>query len=319
MFKSVNNSRDDNSICDSVDIRAVLDKNPSQKDYLACFESEFSQIKDKLNKIEVVMNTKIDQIHSNLTDFNRNFSYYLSGLQLYSQQVEFPEQPNSATLELIASGNLDISKHDHIADQQHTQNPQVSQDELLSEQVSYGEYTVNENEPFDGTILGGKSEYNDIDELDEYTMINPQQNSVSAQKRANATPSFSAQKRSGQHSTSSSKLPNSHPYLNKPNSVSRTKRKQVINIKRYIDILPSKYRSQPHRTIIESILKELSAYPEGKQIHELMRDIGGIVGFGGGLSKSKWTEYLNVLEKSEVLFKIKNKGFVYVFNFDLSV
>ncbi|OLY78078.1 hypothetical protein AYI68_g7883 [Smittium mucronatum] len=321
MFNSIKKNQDNESVCDSIDSRFIdtAGEDHPQKDYLACFETEFIQIKSKLDRIHSVLNGEINQIHNNLIDFNKNFGFYLNGLKLYSQQVEFPEEPNEATMELIARGKLDISNRESgylDYEQRGREHNMLGSDEqqFLESSIADPSLDYEENEGIYSSQVSDPG-YENFGDQDEYTMVEPLRSKPAAQKRSDSTPGPFQRPPAASDTKSRSSI--GGPGRQSGNNSQRSKRKQVLNIKRYTDILPNKYRSQPHRGIVEAILKELSLFPEGKQQHELMRDIGGLV--GGVLSKSKWSEYLTMLEKNEILLKIKNKGFVYMINDQLQI
>ncbi|KAJ1919886.1 DASH complex subunit dam1 [Mycoemilia scoparia] len=84
------------------------------------------------------------------------------------------------------------------------------------------------------------------------------------------------------------------------------KRKQVFNTKRITDVLPTRYRGQPHKGAIELILKELHANQDGMYLHEVMRDVRG------NLTRSKCTEYLNMLTREGHIVRMSKKGHLFL-------
>ncbi|PVU99573.1 hypothetical protein BB559_000589 [Furculomyces boomerangus] len=216
-------------------------------DFVECIIPELLQLKNKLSQMNSML-PQLDKIQTSLSTFNRNFAFYMQGLMLYSQTVEFPEAPNDATMNILMRPKTPPPS-----------SPNIESEQTLEFDSDIGLETtepVYQNEP--------------VQEQKPKTIIKSRSNS----------------------------------------NIGNNRRKTALNVKKYIDVLPSRYRSMPHKSILETILKELNTNPEGIYLHELMRDVGG------GLSKSKWTEYMNVLVKFDVVSKINRKGFLYILNTD---
>ncbi|PVU94191.1 hypothetical protein BB561_002736 [Smittium simulii] len=75
-------------------------------------------------------------------------------------------------------------------------------------------------------------------------------------------------------------------------TLANRRKKHIFNPRKMIDTLPSKYRIQPHKSIIESILKDLFHEPEGFYIHDIMRATGGV------LSKKRYARESSLLNFS---------------------
>ncbi|KAJ1673750.1 hypothetical protein EV182_004629, partial [Spiromyces aspiralis] len=67
---------------------------------------------------------------------------------------------------------------------------------------------------------------------------------------------------------------------------------------------------EPHREVLEAILKELHASHDGMYMHEIMREVQG------GLTRSRCTEYLNMLVREEHVIRMSRKGHLYLLNKD---
>ncbi|KAJ2831103.1 DASH complex subunit dam1 [Coemansia furcata] len=83
------------------------------------------------------------------------------------------------------------------------------------------------------------------------------------------------------------------------------RRKAVFQTRRITDLLPSRFKDQPHKGAIELILKELSMNREGLYAHEILRDVGG------GLTRSRCTDYMNALVQTDAVKRVNKKGHLF--------
>ncbi|KAJ2752650.1 DASH complex subunit dam1 [Coemansia aciculifera] len=83
------------------------------------------------------------------------------------------------------------------------------------------------------------------------------------------------------------------------------RRKVVFQTRRITDLLPSRFKDQPHKGVIEQILKELSMNREGLYAHEILRDVGG------GLTRNKCTDYMNALVQTDAVKRVNKKGHLF--------
>ncbi|KAJ2078395.1 DASH complex subunit dam1 [Coemansia sp. RSA 988] len=83
------------------------------------------------------------------------------------------------------------------------------------------------------------------------------------------------------------------------------RRKPVFQTRRIIDTLPARFKDQPHKNIIEQILKELNLNRDGMYVHEILRDIGN------GMTRSKCIDYMNALVHTESVIRINKKGHLF--------
>ncbi|KAJ2896270.1 DASH complex subunit dam1 [Coemansia aciculifera] len=83
------------------------------------------------------------------------------------------------------------------------------------------------------------------------------------------------------------------------------RRKAVFQTRRITDLLPSRFKDQPHKGVIEQILKELNLNREGLYAHEILRDVGG------GLTRNKCTDYMNALVQTDAVKRVNKKGHLF--------
>ncbi|PIA14234.1 hypothetical protein COEREDRAFT_82901 [Coemansia reversa NRRL 1564] len=83
------------------------------------------------------------------------------------------------------------------------------------------------------------------------------------------------------------------------------RRKPVFQTRRITDLLPARFKNQPHKNIIEQILKELNLNRDGMYVHEILRDIGN------GMTRSKCMDYMNALVHTESVVRINKKGHLF--------
>ncbi|KAJ2714941.1 DASH complex subunit dam1 [Coemansia spiralis] len=83
------------------------------------------------------------------------------------------------------------------------------------------------------------------------------------------------------------------------------RRKPVFQTRRITDLLPSRFRDQPHKSTIEQILKELNLNRDGMYVHEIIRDVGN------GLTRSRCMDYMNALVHTEAVKRINKKGHLF--------
>ncbi|KAJ1725732.1 DASH complex subunit dam1 [Coemansia biformis] len=83
------------------------------------------------------------------------------------------------------------------------------------------------------------------------------------------------------------------------------RRKPVFQTRRITDLLPSRFRDQPHKNTIEQILKELNLNRDGMYAHEIIRDVGN------GLTRSRCMDYMNALVHTEAVVRINKKGHLF--------
>ncbi|KAJ1956047.1 hypothetical protein GGI12_005412, partial [Dipsacomyces acuminosporus] len=84
------------------------------------------------------------------------------------------------------------------------------------------------------------------------------------------------------------------------------RRKPAFQTRRITDLLASRFKEQPHKGIIEQILKELHINRDGMYVHEVVRDVGG------GLTRSKCMDYMNALVRTEAVTRVNKKDFAFV-------
>ncbi|KAJ2799533.1 DASH complex subunit dam1 [Coemansia guatemalensis] len=83
------------------------------------------------------------------------------------------------------------------------------------------------------------------------------------------------------------------------------RRKPVFQTRRITDLLPARFKDQPHKNTIEQILKELNLNRDGMYVHEILRDIGN------GMTRSKCMDYMNALVHTESVVRINKKGHLF--------
>ncbi|KAJ2617127.1 DASH complex subunit dam1 [Coemansia sp. RSA 1365] len=83
------------------------------------------------------------------------------------------------------------------------------------------------------------------------------------------------------------------------------RRKPVFQTRRITDLLPARFKDQPHKNTIEQILKELNLNRDGMYVHEILRDIGN------GMTRSKCMDYMNALVHTEAVVRINKKGHLF--------
>ncbi|KAJ1879103.1 DASH complex subunit dam1 [Coemansia sp. RSA 1722] len=83
------------------------------------------------------------------------------------------------------------------------------------------------------------------------------------------------------------------------------RRKPVFQTRRITDLLPSRFKDQPHKGVIELILKELNLNRDGMYAHEIVRDVGG------GLNRNKCMDYMNALVHTESVVRVNKKGHLF--------
>ncbi|KAJ1940887.1 DASH complex subunit dam1 [Linderina pennispora] len=83
-------------------------------------------------------------------------------------------------------------------------------------------------------------------------------------------------------------------------------RRPVLQTRRIIDRLPIRYQSDPYRSTIEQILKELDLNRQGMYVHEVVKAVGG------GLVRSKCLDYLNALVRTEFVSRVNKKGHLFL-------
>ncbi|KAJ2556497.1 DASH complex subunit dam1 [Coemansia sp. RSA 1694] len=83
------------------------------------------------------------------------------------------------------------------------------------------------------------------------------------------------------------------------------RRKAVFQTRRITDLLPSRFKDQPHKGVIEQILKELNMNREGLYAHEILRDVGG------GLTRNKCADYMNALVQTDAVKRVNKKGHLF--------
>ncbi|KAJ2878919.1 DASH complex subunit dam1 [Coemansia asiatica] len=83
------------------------------------------------------------------------------------------------------------------------------------------------------------------------------------------------------------------------------RRKPVFQTRKITDLLPSRFKDQPHKGMIEQILKELNLNRDGMYAHEIVRDVGG------GLNRSKCMDYMNALVHTEAVVRVNKKGHLF--------
>ncbi|PVU85687.1 hypothetical protein BB560_006947 [Smittium megazygosporum] len=91
------------------------------------------------------------------------------------------------------------------------------------------------------------------------------------------------------------------------------RQRAVFSVWKYIEILPGKYRSQPHKSILETIIKDLNNDADGLSLQDIMRATGSMY------SKSILTEYLNILADCDIVIKTIHRGILYSLNRDLKL
>ncbi|KAJ2849962.1 DASH complex subunit dam1 [Coemansia brasiliensis] len=82
------------------------------------------------------------------------------------------------------------------------------------------------------------------------------------------------------------------------------RRKPVFQTRKITDLLASRFKEQPHKNIIEQILKELNLNRDGMYVHEITRDVGN-------LTRSKCLDYLNALVNTEAVIRVNKKGHLF--------
>ncbi|KAJ2723209.1 DASH complex subunit dam1 [Coemansia sp. Benny D115] len=83
------------------------------------------------------------------------------------------------------------------------------------------------------------------------------------------------------------------------------RRKPVFQTRRITDLLPARFRDQPHKGLIEMVLKELNMNREGMYVHEIVRDVGT------GLTRNKCMDYMNALVYTESVIRVNKKGHLF--------
>ncbi|KAJ1985893.1 DASH complex subunit dam1 [Coemansia umbellata] len=83
------------------------------------------------------------------------------------------------------------------------------------------------------------------------------------------------------------------------------RRKPVFQTRRITDLLASRFQEQPHKGMIERILKELHMNRDGMYVHEIVKDVGG------GLTRNKCMDYMNALVHTEAVVRINKKGHLF--------
>ncbi|KAJ1950996.1 DASH complex subunit dam1 [Linderina macrospora] len=83
-------------------------------------------------------------------------------------------------------------------------------------------------------------------------------------------------------------------------------RKPVFQTRRIIDKLPIRYQSDPYRSAIEQILKELNQNRQGMYVHEIVKAVGS------GLVRSKCLDYMNALVRTEFVSRVNKKGHLFL-------
>ncbi|KAJ2771052.1 DASH complex subunit dam1 [Coemansia nantahalensis] len=83
------------------------------------------------------------------------------------------------------------------------------------------------------------------------------------------------------------------------------RRKPVFQTWRITDLLPPRFRDQPHKNTIEQILKELNLNRDGMYAHEIIRDVGY------GLTRSRCMDYMNALVHTEAVKRVNKKGHLF--------
>ncbi|KAJ2742558.1 DASH complex subunit dam1 [Coemansia sp. BCRC 34301] len=83
------------------------------------------------------------------------------------------------------------------------------------------------------------------------------------------------------------------------------RRKPAFATRRITDLLPSRFKDQPHKAVIEQILKELNMNRDGLYAHEILRDVGG------GLTRNKCADYMNALVQTDAVKRVNKKGHLF--------
>ncbi|KAJ1998403.1 DASH complex subunit dam1 [Coemansia thaxteri] len=83
------------------------------------------------------------------------------------------------------------------------------------------------------------------------------------------------------------------------------RRKPAFQPRRIMDLLPSRFKDQPHKSVIEQILKELNMSRDGMYAHEIVRDVGG------GLTRNKCADYMNALVQTDAVKRVNKKGHLF--------
>ncbi|KAJ1720738.1 DASH complex subunit dam1 [Coemansia erecta] len=86
------------------------------------------------------------------------------------------------------------------------------------------------------------------------------------------------------------------------------RRKPVFQTRRITDMLPSRFKDQPHKGVIEQILKELNLNRDGMYAHEIVKDVGN------GLTRNKCADYMNALVHTEAVVRVNKKGHLFYLN-----
>ncbi|KAJ1840390.1 DASH complex subunit dam1 [Coemansia sp. RSA 2708] len=82
------------------------------------------------------------------------------------------------------------------------------------------------------------------------------------------------------------------------------RRKPAFHTRKITDLLPARFKDQPHKNIIEQILKELNLNRDGMYVHEITRDVGN-------LTRGKCMDYMNALVHTEAIIRINKKGHLF--------
>ncbi|KAF9916797.1 hypothetical protein BX616_002793 [Lobosporangium transversale] len=245
-----------------------------------------------VEKMEVVAD-----IHAGLANFNETFGAFLYGLKINAGNVKWTEAPTKQSFERMEQREAEAI----MLQQQQEELERIRTQQLLEQEQERERQRIEaERQEAERIKASLPSLHNGrnraIQKMNEQD-LNRQRRPVT----------------NGRATAPASRIP-ARPKATTPgasrvgNGGAIRKLAGKVNMKRMIERLPLRYRNEPHRGFIETIMRSLSEHIEGQTLPELVALTN--------LVRHRCNEYLGVLIHAKEVVRNNQKGVVFSLNPD---
>ncbi|KAG0298238.1 hypothetical protein BGZ98_000267 [Dissophora globulifera] len=265
---------------------------------LTPFQSISKELDDPIDQLSAAADQLVEKmavvadIHAGLAHFNESFGAFLYGLKMNADNIEWPEAPTKRSFERMEQREAEAV----MIQQQQEELERIRRQQILEQEMDRERQRL-ETERLEAERIKASLSSLHSASVNSIQDGNRQRRGITANARGRGVAPSKIPARPNASNAAASRVG--------PGGAVRKLVGKVV-MKRMADRLPLRYRDEPHRTPIETIMRSLSEHIEGQGLPELAAV--------SNVPRHRCNEYLGVLIHAKEVIRNNQKGVLFSLN-----